>query len=158
MNLAAADSQTPSRHITAKDATRLLRLGLAGPRRPIDPALDLMRDEAGQEWFRTALSRGPVGQEGDPEALLLRGEADLDRLRALKDRCKRLLNAVPDEREKAGIVVAYFLVLAAAIAHHGTSISSRARSEVDPVLIDIADLAPEPWRAMLLSAAVRHGT
>ena len=68
--------------LTATNATRLLRLGLDEPVRPIDALLDRLSRPNGAKWLDTALQASPASTFGTPRHCLAEGGASLGQLRS----------------------------------------------------------------------------
>lgn len=132
--------------------TRLLELGLAQPRRPVDALIDRLGATDGPAWFDRFLSTGPLAQTGDPVGALIDGAIQLDQLEAIKGASKALLAGAIAEDDRLAGLAGYFLTIAAGLAHHGSNLSSRSLGDLHPVLMDLASVCPEPWAQLLASA------
>ncbi|MBX3365518.1 MAG: hypothetical protein KF866_12240 [Phycisphaeraceae bacterium] len=135
--------------------TRLLQLGIAGPRRPVDALLDRLGAADGPAWFAQLLQRHPIRQIGDPLQTLVHGRVDMTALERLKEASKRLLQDAISENDRLAGLGGYFLSIAAGVEHHGRNISSRPAQELHVVLLDLAAVAPMPWSDLLASAAMK---
>ena len=140
-------------NLGASDASRLLELGLSGPKRPIDGLIDRLCQPDGSLWLEKNLSSGPAGAFGDPVLYLVEGKATLDQLIAIKQTSKSLLGAGREDEANLAALTSYFFAVAAALLHHHTVICSRSRSVVNPVLLDLAAVAGEPWGTFLSDAS-----
>lgn len=139
--------------MTPSDASRLLRLGMADERRPVDDLIDgLKAKEAGPRTLIELLERPGLIDPGQADGMLIQGEAGIDHLQGLKQRGKICYKNADSDAERMAGLAAYFLAIGAALAHHGKLICSRSREELDQVLLDIAEVAPEPWDEMLNKA------
>ncbi len=135
--------------------TKLLQLGLAGPRRPVDALIDRLNASDGATWFSVALGRHPIKQIGDPVLTLVHGRADMTALERLKDASKRLLQDAISENDRLTGLAGYFLAVAAGVEHHARNISSRPPTELHGVLLDLAAVSPAPWSDLLAGAAMK---
>ena len=138
--------------LNERSALRLLRLGLSQPNRPIDALIERLLAPSGHDWFKKVLQT-PTFKTcvGDPTAALVTGRVMLVQLTALKEAAKSL--GADRDRENWLIArVAYDLSIAAALAHHRRIITGQKRSELLPVLTDLAEALPEPWAGMVIRA------
>ena len=135
-----------------KGLTRLLHLGFQKARRPLDELLDERPDQ--EAWFRSLIEESPVARLGPPEDKLARGQATLVELRSVYKESKLLLRKAKTKEDRQTALLGYLLAIAAGLAHHRTLITTRAREEIDPLLLDLTGAAPKPW-AELLTAALR---
>lgn len=139
--------------------SRLLALGLRGPRRPVDSLLDRLAESDGPAWIEHAI-RGldtPDAAGGSVRTLLLDGNhisGSLLQLITLKDRCKKAASGSRGGLPPAEPLLGYFFAIAAALAHHATPISSMPRADIDGVLLDLASVTPEPWTELLCRATL----
>ncbi len=140
-------------NLGASDASRLLELGLSGPKRPIDGLIDRLCQPDASLWLEKNLSSGPAGAFGDPVLYLVEGKATLDQLIAIKQTSKSLLGAGPEDEANLAALTSYFFAVAAALVHHQTVICSRSRDEVNAALLDLAAVAAEPWATLLSHAS-----
>ena len=142
--------------LTELDASRLLQLGLSGPRRPVDGLVERLSQLDGHRWLESALSRGPACTFEDPESALIHGGATLDQLKEMKEDCKSLMKQSRDQETRLIALAGYFLAIAAAMAHYENCICSREREELDPILLDLASVAPGDWSNLLSRASLAH--
>ncbi len=140
-------------NLGASDASRLLELGLSGPKRPIDGLIDRLCQPDAPLWLEKNLTSGPAGAFGDPVVYLVEGKATLDQLVAVKQTSKSLLGAGREDEPRLTALTSYFFAIAAALVHYRTIICSRSRNEVDAILLDLAAVAAEPWATLLSDAA-----
>lgn len=141
--------------VSREQATRLLSVGVVGPRRPVDDLIERLHREAGGAWFERVVDsalREAIGREG---ADLLAGRVSLDELGAAKEAAKRAMRSAIGRDEATGATAMYFAAIAGALAHHGECITSRGRDDLTVVLVDLAAAAPPPWRALLERALER---
>lgn len=140
--------------LDSSQATRLLKLGISGPKRRVDPLIDRLRSSAGKAWFAGIFKKAPFATLADPVDRLAEGRATLDEIVAFKDAAKHAVTkATGSDTELAG-VAAYYMAIAAALAHHGSLISSVNRPELDAVLLDLAEVLPSPWSELASRAAL----
>lgn len=140
--------------LDSSQATRLLKLGLSGPKRRVDPLLERLRSSAGKSWFAGMLKRPPFAGLGAPLAMLVEGQASLEQLVAFKDAAKQVVTTAGGADAELAGVAAYYLAIAAAITHHNSLISSVNRTELDTVLLDMAEVMPSPWSELASKAAL----
>lgn len=140
--------------LDSSQATRLLKLGLTGPKRRVDPLLDRLSSTAGKSWFAAVLKRPPFAGLGSPADALAKGDASLDQLVAFKDAAKKVVTTAGGPDAELTGVAAYYLAIAAALAHHNSLISSVNRLELDAVLLDMAEVLPSPWAELVSKAAL----
>lgn len=138
--------------------TRLLALGLRGPRRPVDRLIARLEAPDGSRWLDQTVERLDSGSESPVRMLLTRaqpgGQRGLEMLIALKDRCKKAASGSAPGEEPLEPMLGYFLAIGAALAHQGKLISSMPRRDVDGVLLDLACAMPEPWVELLCRATL----
>jgi hypothetical protein len=142
-------SRSPA--LPLETATRLLRLGLSEPRRPVDDLIDRLGAADGATWLEGALER-VLGDLGSAREQLVEGRATIAQLASVKEHSQTLLRAGPDADSRLAGIAGYFLALAAALRHHGHALSSRGRDELDAVLLDLATAAPSPFSELLSGA------
>lgn len=148
-----ASDFTDFSNLGASDASRLLELGLSGPKRPIDGLIDRLCRPDASLWLEENLSSGPAGAFGDPVLYLVEGKATLDQLIAIKQTSKSLLGAGRKDEANLAALTSYFFAVGAALLHHQTVICSRSRDEVTEALLDLAAVAAEPWATFLSDAS-----
>jgi hypothetical protein len=136
--------------ITLDHASTLLRLGLTGPRRPVDDLIDRLQRPDGAAWLERALARIPACGS----AAMLLGHASVKDLTAAKEHCKLLLRDSSDPELRLAAIAGYFLSIAAGLRHHGVRIGGQGRAELSEILLDLAAAAPPAWRDMLAAAAM----
>jgi hypothetical protein len=140
--------------ISVSSASRLLRLGFAGPRRPIDDLIDRLSLPDGHGWLQNALTlQFGIGPD-EIEDSLCRGNATLASTEQLKELGKKAIAQHATAESRMAAIAMYFLAVAAALVHHKRLIASRPREEVNDALLDLASAAPEPWAKLLGEAAV----
>ena len=154
MSIPPANEPPSTPPLPLDTATELLRLGLSGPRRPVDDLVDRLSEPDGAEWLIRALEDKALGGRGSAVEQLAEGRATIDQLAEVKDRSQRLLRTGPDQDTLLAGIAGYFFALAAALLHHGRALSSRSRDELDPVLLDLATVAPSPFSEMLSDATL----
>lgn len=140
--------------LEAGTITRLFRLGLSGPRRPVDALIDRLGAPDAEAWLGRAMERAPRIGELEPSGVLLRG-VDTDTLSRIKNTGKKLLAEAGAEDHRLTGLALYFFAVASALAHHDTVICSRTRDELHPVLLDLAAACPEPWSDLCTRAAAK---
>ena len=135
-------------------ASRLLALGNAGPRRPVDDVIDRLAHPDGAAWFAKAV----FAVSGLSRSALTPSEAArpaLDELIVLKEKAKAALADAATRDEASAATALYFVAVAAARALHDAGISSQPPHELAGVMADLAGAAPDPWAEILMEAALR---
>ena len=134
--------------IGPEQASRMLRVGLAGPERPIDTLLDRLSDDDGAAWLRDVLSDGAMAILGAVVAARHDETVTVESLTALKEQCKSAVVRRRDPEASLRAMVGYFFAVAAAIDRFGTNISSRGADELAPMLMDLASVTPPDWSSV----------
>ncbi|MEQ8766796.1 MAG: hypothetical protein RL885_22980 [Planctomycetota bacterium] len=132
--------------------SRLLRLGLEKEEGPARGLIQRLSGPKGAARFRELIHRPPF--DLSVTTGLLDGSLDLPALDRLKEKDKVLFSSGDDSELRLTGMAAYFLAIAGALAHHGQNICSRPREEVDRLMLDLAEVAPEPWSELLARAAM----
>ena len=145
---------TPPPSMPLGTATQLLRLGLTGPRRPVDDLIDRLGEPDGANWLIEALDQGVLAGLGSAVGQLAEGEATVEQLAEIKERSQSQLRTGLDRDSRLAGIAGYFLTLAAGLRHHGHALSSRSRDDLDPVLLDLATVAPSPFSELLSDATL----
>lgn len=143
--------------LDSSQATRLLKLGISGPKRRVDPLIDRLRSSAGKSWFAGILKRPPFADLPDAVGQLVQGRASLDEIVAFKDAAKHAVTAAQAADAELAGIAAYYIAIAAAMTHHNSLISSVNRTELDAVLLDLAEVLPSPWSELASRAALAKG-
>jgi hypothetical protein len=134
--------------VETDQASRLLRVGLRGPSRPVDRLLDRLAEPDGKAWLAGVLSDGPLGllasavTQGDEAAITM------DHLRSIKEIGKTSAIRADTRDATLRAMVGYFFSIGVALARFGTNISSRSAEELDSILMDLASVAPPDWSAL----------
>ncbi len=152
MNNSTPNPSGSGAELEAGTITRLFRLGLSGPRRPVDALIDRLGAPDAEAWLERALERAPRVGELEPVGAMLRG-ADADTLSRIKNTGKKLLAEAGTEEHRLTGLALYFFAVASALAHHDTVICSRTRDELHPVLLDLAAVCPAPWAELCANGA-----
>src|ERR1043165_4655857 len=74
-------------------ATKMLRLGIVGPRRGVDDLIDRLRTPDGWSWWEACMGELGEGSAKDAATRLVKGESTLDFLAKAKTRHKAKLGA-----------------------------------------------------------------
>lgn len=149
---ADAKSSHPDGPVEADQASRLLRVGLRGPARPVDRLLDRLAEEDGAKWLHGVLSDGSLDLLAS--ATVDRGGADitLDALKSLKEIGKTSAMRADTRDATLRAMVGYFFSVGTGLAMFRENISSRSAEELDPILMDLASVSPPEWSAMFEKA------
>ena len=143
--------------LSAEHASVFLKLGIAGPRRPIDDLIDEINRDATGHRLTQLLEAGPFRGMGSAERLLLEGESSLEEWSEIKERSKLIAKQAATADERLAGMAGYFVSIAAALHHHQVLLTTRDRETLEPSLLDLADACQEPFKALLSSAALsRH--
>lgn len=152
MNNSTPNPSGSGAELEAGTITRLFRLGLSGPRRPVDALIDRLGAPDSEAWLERAMERAPQVGGADPAGAMLRG-ADTDTLSRIKSTGKKLLADAGTEDHRLTGLALYFFAVASALAHHDTVICSRTREELHPVLLDLAAVCSARWAELCTNAA-----
>ena len=139
-------------------AASLVPVALVGRHRPIDRALDRLEADDGARLFARLAALPPIADAAPDAAAFVGFPPGLETLERLKARSKRILGSPHDADERDRAVLGYFIAVAAALSAHGRLISSQPIASIEPVLLDLAELAPEPWSRLFAEAAGRLET
>ena len=144
-------SEDPARAPTRAQASHLLRPGLNSGDRPVDGLITRLGQPDGGNWFHEQFEQVFLGDHGLSAAVLCEGRTTVDQLDSLKDASKR---AHQDPEQRLVGMAGYFLSAAAALAGHGVRITSRPMTDLEPVLLDLAEVLAEPWAGLCGRAAL----
>jgi hypothetical protein len=143
-------------------ASRLLSIGLAAERRPVEALIDALEDGEPDVVLRRLLAQvkvqGPSGPI-DIARVVLGDAPSVADLKLIKEAGKKSASepgASGTSPVRLAGLAAYFLALAAALARHGKLISGQTRDQVDEALLELGSALADPWRGLIL-AAVRAG-
>jgi hypothetical protein len=145
-------SMDHERELDSTRLTRFLTLGLTKEHRPVDEALERLREPDGKEWFRTLIAKSPAASCGPPEEKLAAGTLSLEELKAIKEDAKRLLSKSESKEDRLAALLSYLLSAAAGLAYHRILIVSRSREELDPIFLELTSALPEPWSELFARA------
>lgn len=154
----APDSST----ISASQASVFLKLGITGPRRPVDDVIDQLRKDRSGQWLTGALQGGPIAALGSASGgasaadLLANGKATLEQCSAIKEKSKKIVKHAVSPQERLGGIAGYFISIAAGLRHHDVLLTTHDREELAGILLDLAEVAPEPYATLLSEAALAH--
>lgn len=135
--------------------SRLLQLGITGPRRPVDALVERLSAADGAAYFKQMLARAPIKNLGDPEVALVHGRCDEVALDRLKEASKRLLQDAINDTDRLAGLAGYFFSVAAALVHQDRNITSRSTQELHEVLLELASVSPGTWARFLGAAAIK---
>jgi hypothetical protein len=135
--------------------SRLLQLGITGPRRPVDALVERLSAADGAAYFKQMLARAPIKNLGDPEVALVHGRCDEVALDRLKEASKRLLQDAINDTDRLAGLAGYFFSVAAALVHQDRNITSRSTQELHEVLLELASVSPGAWARFLGAAAIK---
>ncbi|MBX3317001.1 MAG: hypothetical protein KF902_09090 [Phycisphaeraceae bacterium] len=144
--------------IGESQASTLLRLGLLGPRRPIDDLADRLAEPGAAHWLDSVLEIGTTASIGKPRSILLMGETALADLVKVKDEGKRRYRMADTADGRLGGLAIYFVAIASGLVHHKQNICSRPPDVLHAALLDLAAAAAGHWSDMLTRAAATART
>ena len=151
-----------SSSISASQASVFLKLGITGPRRPVDDVIDHLRKDRTGQWLSSALQAGPMTAVGSAAGgasaaeLLASGKATLEQCSAIKEKSKKIVKNAISPQERLGGIAGYFISIAAGLRHHDVLLTTHDRDELAGILLDLAEVAPEPFATLLSEAALAH--
>jgi hypothetical protein len=178
------ESRIPeSEHMTTATASVFLRLGMSGPRRPVDDLIDRLRQPDGGAWLIKALENGSLNGLGSAASLLGQGEITIEQCVKVKERSKAMVASDRHSREggnpeaarvpqgpdarlrghdetghdaRLAGIAGYFLSIAAGLRFHDVLLTTRERTKLAETWLDLAEVAPEPFSTLLSEAALAH--
>lgn len=139
----------------ASAVTRLLRMGLSPPRRPVDALIARLRAKDGAMWVDRQVEVDLPEEERRILGRVLSGQAHPDDLTRLKELAKTRLSQVRTEPERVSALLAYFLAIAGALAQYGIVITSHAGPDLESALLDLAEAAPRTIQDVIAEASLR---
>jgi hypothetical protein len=134
-------------------SSRLLKMAVSGPRRPIDDLIARLERSDGEAWLRAAFRSSPFVDERIDQGTLTGGGATVEQLVRLKERSKKLVTPGADEDTRLRGLLGYFVSIAAAVAQHGQFISAKSPDDVRAALTDLAGVIPGPVAEILARAS-----
>ncbi len=158
MSLTAPSTDPDFSDLSKDQVSSLLRLALEGRSRPVDDLIERLGNPDGPKWLVAIIDASPLWSYGVLVQQLVEGQGTREQLVAIKEESKRMVRRAEDRDSRLRAMWVYFATIAAALARYGSLISSRNRSELDAILLDLAEAAPPPWSQLLSSAIlVPHG-
>lgn len=139
----------------ASAVTRLLRMGLSPPRRPVDALIDRLRARDGAQWLDRQVQVDMPEEERRLAARILLRQAQIDDPRRLKELAKQRLAGVRTEPERVSALLAYFVAIAGALAQFGVVITSHAGTDLESALLDLAEASPRALQEVVAEASMR---
>lgn len=136
-------------------ATKMLRLGVVGPRRGVDDLIDRLRTPDGWNWWNQCMSELGEGSAPDAIARLVKGEATIEFLIQAKELHKTLMAPGNPTPKRLASMAAYYACLAAALVHHNKMITGQKPELLSEALADLSASTPEPWNDMIAKAAMQ---
>jgi len=135
-------------------ATRMLRLGVVGPRRGVDDVIDRLRTPDGWQWWEACMSELGEGSAADAASRLINGRADLAFITSAKELHKSRMAAGNPVPQRLASMAAYYACIAAALVHHKKAITGQSPELLSEALADLAASAPEPWSDLIGKASL----
>lgn len=152
--------------VSVADATSLLSHAFAGPARPIDDVIDRLTRPDGERWFMSVVDNAmrDASIPASHIAPLARAERhdhdavpSLQDWAALKRSAKDSLRRAATAEARVQATLTYFIAVGTALALHAEVMTSMPREDLEDVLIDLADAAPQPWSALLRRGVIGSG-
>lgn len=145
-------------NLDARSTSMFLRLGLDGPRKPIDSLLERLRQAQGTGLFADLLRAGPAAEllatdGGDRPAKTV----ELELLRRIKNDSVQLFRSYRDLNSHLAATATFFSAIATALALHGEKITSQPAEEIEGAFLDLAAVLAHPWDELFIAAAKRLG-
>lgn len=142
-----------------QQAARLLKMGISGPRRSVDDLITRLEAPDSEFFFRSLMRTGllttiPRTAAGAGADALCKPGLTIEQLTEVKDQSKNQAATSKSRDDYLAGVAAYYLSIAAALAHHGRLISATNRREMNDALLDLAASVPEPWADLLAQGAL----
>lgn len=134
-------------------ASTLLRLGLLGPRRPIDDLADRLSEPGASTWLDGMLEVGTTTAVGLPRSVLLAPGTTVEQFGKIKDEGKRRYRTAETADGRLAGLAIYFVAIAGALDQHKKNICSRPLDVLHAALLDLAASAPGVWSELLTRAA-----
>lgn len=144
----------PKPEITPDRATRMLRLGMTGPRRGVDDVIDRLRTPDGWKWWESCMSELGEGSAKDAAARLVEGKADLKALTTAKELHKTRMSSGNPVPQRLASMAAYYACIAAAQCHYKKPITNQNPALLGEALADLAASTPDPWSDLFGKAAM----
>lgn len=141
--------------ISQQRASSMLRLSLHGPRNAADDLVEHLESHDAITWLNGLWSFPPLSTSTFTSEALLAGHASLPALSTLKDKGKEMVKRPLDRVGYMTGLTVYYIAIAAALSHHGASITRTPRDELKQILIEIASVCPAKWRELFEHAASR---
>ena len=146
-----------ARSLEPETLSTLLRMGLEGPRRPVDDLIDRIAQHDGHAWLDRMIRHDlPAGERRIIQRVLLR-QAQLDEVHELKAMAKERLAQVRTSQERVSSLLSYFAAIAGGLAQFRLSITSRGAGDLVPALLDLAEVVPERMASLFADAALHAG-
>ncbi len=148
------DKKRPFEDLGGDRATKMLRLGVVGPRRGVDDLIDRLRTPDGWAWWETCM--GELGEGSAKEAAnrLVLGKGDLNFISSSKERHKAKMGSGNPAPVRLAAMASYYVCVAAALVHHKKTITGQDSDLLSEALADLAASVPEPWADMLGKASI----
>ncbi len=146
-----------ARSLEQETLSTLLRMGLEGPRRPVDDLIDRIAQRDGHAWLERMIRHEiPACERRIIQRVLLR-QAHLDEVHDLKAMAKERLAQVRTSQERATALLSYFIAIGGGLAQFHLSITSRGAGDLVPALLDLAEVMPEREASLFADAALHAG-
>ncbi len=149
MTTTSSSSNPDFSNLGEDHVSSLLRLALEDGRRPVDDLIDRLGQPDGPAWLVGTIDALSIFSHEALTQQLVEGQATLEQLVAIKDESKSTVGRGEDSGSRLVAMWVYFVTVAAALMHYGALICSRDRDELDPILLDLAVVAPPPWSELL---------
>jgi hypothetical protein len=143
-------------NISEEQASLMLKLGLPGPRNAADDLVNFLESLEGPAWAARVIEEPPFNANRAATASLFTSKVPLESLQALKEAGKEMVKRPTTRSVYLAGLAAYYLAIASALLHHGQVITRTPRAELNQILIELASVAPAPWRELFVAAASRQ--
>ncbi len=146
-----------ARSLEPETLSTLLRMGLEGPRRPVDDLIDRIAQPDGHAWLDRMIRHDlPLGERRIIPRVLHR-QAQLDEVHELKAMAKERLAQVRTSQDRVSALLSYFVAIAGGLAQFHLSITSRGADDLVPALLDLAEAMPDRMAGLFADAALHGG-
>ncbi len=134
------------------EAQANLLFGL-GRRRPVDELIDRLSEDDGPTFFEDTLMPGLISAYGGLVERMVDRSATLDELVEIKEKAKALKVGAEGEPQRLVAMAGYFFAVGTALILHNKLICSRPRTELQPIMLDLATVTPPPLSEIIEKAA-----
>lgn len=145
----------PFEDLSVEQSRALFGLGSREPHPMVDFVQSRLTRPDGSTWL--AATAGIAGS-WDPAQIddnpLITGDLALEDVKRMKNQGKELHHSSSDPDTHARAFLTYFLALAAARLHCAVELTRRDPEDVTVILLDLAEVLPEPWSSLASRGAM----